>query len=282
MNVGQYGNLSKSVTLLGIPLDFNSSFLRGAAFAPDVIRSAMSSDSSNWWSEQGINLKADGTFVDVGNLHVSPNDADMLKKCEARVADCLSSGHPLITLGGDHSISYPVLRAFREIYHELTVVHFDAHPDLYDELLGNRWSHASPFARVMEEKLATRLVQVGIRTMTGHQNAQAEKFGVEVISMRNLNRFADLRFSGPVYVSIDLDALDPAYAPGVSHYEPGGMSVRELVNCLHAIDAPLVGADVVELNPHRDTHSQTAMVAAKLVKELAACMLGGRGRDDWP
>lgn len=264
----------RSVSLLGVPVDFNSSFLRGAAEAPSLLRSALTCDSSNWWSEQGIYLGHEGTIVDAGDIALSSDDhAQALEAIEHAADTCLATGRPLITLGGDHSISYPVLRAFRKYYDELTVIHFDAHPDLYDELLGNRWSHASPFARVMEERLTKRLIQVGIRTLTAHQHNQAEKYGVEILSMSNWTRFFELNISGPVYVTIDLDVLDPAFVPGVSHYEPGGMTVRELIRCLHAIDAPLVGADVVEFNPQRDFQGQTAMVGAKLIKELAAGML---------
>lgn len=271
----------QSVTLLGVPVDFNSSYLRGAAEAPELLRTALACDSSNWWSEQGIYLGQEGTFIDAGDVAVTEDHWKTLEAVENAVSSCLATGRPLITLGGDHSISYPVLRAFNAYHKDLTVIHFDAHPDLYDELLGNRWSHASPFARVMEEKLAKRLIQVGIRTLTGHQYAQAKKFGVEIISMSNLEKFFDLEISGPVYVSIDLDVLDPAFVPGVSHYEPGGMTVRELIRCLHEIDAPLVGADVVEFNPQRDFQGQTAMVGAKLIKELAAKTLTKKVQLSW-
>ena len=102
-----------------------------------------------------------------------------------------------------------------------------AHPDLYEEFEGNRLSHACPFARIMEAGLAKRLVQVGIRTLNRHQREQAEKFGVDMIEMRSLGAFDKLKADGPVYITFDTDVLDPAFAPGVSHREPGGISVRE-------------------------------------------------------
>ncbi|MCB6185114.1 agmatinase [Leeia sp. TBRC 13508] len=268
------------VSLIGIPLDFNSSYLQGAAEAPDVIRRALACDSSNWWSEQGVNLGKSGLIVDEGNLAISSeHESDAFELIVSSVDKILSRKVPLISLGGDHSISYPILRAFKKHYDQLTVIHFDAHPDLYDELLDNRWSHASPFARVMEEGLASRLIQVGIRTLTGHQHEQAEKFGVEIFQMTNWEQFLDLDISGAVYITIDLDVLDPAFAPGISHYEPGGMSVRELIRCLHAIRAPIVGADIVEFNPARDYQGQTAMVGAKLLKEVAAGILSNATTD---
>jgi agmatinase len=167
------------------------------------------------------------------------------------------------------------VKAFAQRYSELTIFHFDAHPDLYDEFEGNRLSHACPFARVMEAGLAKRLVQVGIRTMVRHQREQAERFGVEVVEMRGLPAYARLKAAGPVYVTFDMDVLDPAFAPGVSHREPGGMSVREAIAHLHAIEGNIVGADVVEYNPVQDFGGITATVAAKIVKELLGKMIAG-------
>jgi arginase family enzyme len=113
-------------------------------------------------------------------------------------------------------------------------------------------------------------VQVGIRTLERRQRAQAERFGVEIIPMRTFSPYAVPILEGPLYVSIDLEGLDPAVAPGGSPHEPGGLTVRESLHVLHAQRAPLVGADVVELNPDRDINGMTATVAAKLVRELCA------------
>jgi arginase family enzyme len=160
-------------------------------------------------------------------------------------------------------------------YPDLTIVHFDAHPDLYDEFAGNRLSHACPFARIMEEGLAKKLVQVGIRTMNGHQRAQAKTFGVEVVEMESLPAYDRLELQGPVYISFDVDVLDPAFAPGVSHREPGGMSVREAIAHLHAIQGRIVGADLVEYNPVQDVSGATATVAGKILKEILGKMIAG-------
>jgi arginase len=175
-----------------------------------------------------------------------------------------------ILLGGDHAISFPALAGIFAHHGPVNILHFDAHPDLYDELGGNRRSHASPFARIMEAGLATRLVQVGIRTLNRHQREQAARFGVEIVPMRDFLAGNVPIPEAPLYVSIDLDGLDPAFAPGVSHHEPGGLSTRQLLDVLARIPGPIVGADVVELNPDRDVNGMTAAVAAKLVKELAA------------
>jgi arginase family enzyme len=116
-------------------------------------------------------------------------------------------------------------------------------------------------------------VQVGIRTLNRHQREQAERFGVEVIEMRALPAYEKLKAAGPVYISFDMDVLDPAFAPGVSHREPGGMSVREAIAHLHSIEGTLVGADVVEYNPVQDIAGLTATVAAKILKEILGRMI---------
>jgi arginase len=125
----------------------------------------------------------------------------------------------------------------------------------------------------MEEKLAQRLVQIGIRTMNGHQREQAERFGVEVIEMKDLNSHLQLTFDTPVYVSVGMDAFDPAFAPGVSHREPGGLSTRQVIEIIQSVNAPVIGADIVEFNPKMDPTGMTAVVCAKILKELAAKIL---------
>jgi agmatinase len=260
-------------TLVGVPFDGQSSYLRGAGDAPPKIREAMQCDASNEWTELGVDLGAAGTFGDAGDLAFSEKDA--LKVIESGIGKLLAEGRRPVSLGGDHSITYPIVKAFARMYQELTIFHFDAHPDLYDEFEGNRLSHACPFARIMESGLAKRLVQVGIRAMNGHQREQAKRFGVEVVEMPGLPAYAKLKAAGPIYISFDMDVLDPAFASGVSHREPGGMSVREAIAHLHAIEADIVGADVVEYNPVRDLGDMTATVAAKIVKEILGKMIAG-------
>jgi arginase family enzyme len=126
----------------------------------------------------------------------------------------------------------------------------------------------------MEDGLAVRLIQIGIRTANPHQREQAERFKVEVHGVRRLPNLADLQLEPPLYVSIDLDVLDPAHAPGISHPEPGGLTTREVVEIIQNLPFPPVGADIVELNPDRDINGLTALVAAKLLKEVLAAMLG--------
>ena len=258
-------------TLIGVPWDANSSFMRGAAAAPPLVREALFSPASNLWTELGVDLGALGAIADAGDL-VLPDSDDAIGIIEAAVRLLIQDGGAPLAIGGDHAVTYPVVRAVASRHPGLTILHIDAHPDLYDEFEGNRLSHACPFARIMEEGLASRLVQVGIRTANGHQREQARRFGVEVIDMRAWAAGTRPVLSGPLYVSIDLDGLDPAFAPGVSHREPGGLSVRDVIGLVHALPAAPVGADIVEFNPRQDPAGVTAHVAAKLLKELAGRM----------
>jgi arginase family enzyme len=125
----------------------------------------------------------------------------------------------------------------------------------------------------MESGLAKRLVQVGIRTINGHQRQQAERLGVEVLTMQRWQDVLDIQFDSPLYISFDMDCLDPAFAPGVSHWEPGGLSTREALRVIQSLRANIIGADVVELNPTQDPSNLTGMVAAKIFKELVSRML---------
>ena len=263
-------------TLLGIPLDVNSSYLRGPAGAPAKIREALRSNACNQWTELGIDLGMAGAFADAGDLHLNDSLAGVAEnfaEIERAVSKLLDRGERPVSMGGDHSVTYPILKAVGRRYPDLTIIHFDAHPDLYDEFEGSRVSHACPFARIMEERLAKRLVQVGIRTLNGHQREQAERFCVEIVQMSALPAYDRLKIYGPVYISLDMDVLDPAFAPGVSHREPGGMTVREAIAHLHAIQGTIAGADVVEYNPAQDVSGITATVAAKILREILGRMI---------
>jgi agmatinase len=265
-------SLGGTPTLIGLPYDASSSYLRGPALAPPAIREALWSPSANLWTELGVNI--DGAVGDAGDLPIEAcTPADARSAIERGVADVLAGGGRPVSLGGDHSVTYPVLRAVRQHAPRLTILHVDAHPDLYEDFEGDRYSHACPFARIMEERLADRLVQVGIRTATNHQRDQAKRYGVEVVEMRQVRDDLKLSLEGPLYVSIDIDALDPAFAPGVSHREPGGLSVRQLLSLVQSIDVPIVGADIVELNPRNDPSAVSAMAAAKILRELLGVML---------
>ena len=259
------------VAVLGIPTDENSSYMRGPMLGPQRLREALYSGASNMTTEQGFDLETDTRWAIVGDLELT-NGTAVNDEITAGITALLDQDLRVLSLGGDHAITYPIMRAYSKKYQNLTIVQFDAHPDLYDELDGNPYSHACPFANILENEHAKRLIQIGIRTMNRHQRERAERFGVEVYEPWRLAN-VPLDIDGPVYFSIDLDALDPAFAPGVSHHEPGGLTTRELFKLIQTLRIDLVGADVVELNPHRDLVNMTAMVGAKCVKEILAKML---------
>lgn len=260
-----------AIALTGVPWDVHSSFLQGCARGPDALRSALASPSSNLSTESGLDLDHEPRVVDAGDLACAgPEAADGIS---AGITTLLAAGARILAVGGDHAITWPVARAYAARFGPLTILHLDAHPDLYDEFAGDRLSHACPFARILESGTASRLVQVGIRTMNAAQRRQADRFGVEVVEMREWPQPGTLRFDRPVYLSLDLDVLDPSCAPGVSHPEPGGATTRDVLALIQSLRAPVLGADLVELNPAEDPRGATAMVAAKLVKEIVARML---------
>ena len=261
-------------TLIGLPYDASSSFMRGPALAPPRIREELYSPQSNGHAENGIHVLGDGGLVDAGDLAL-PGTAEARAMIESGIRDILDRGGRPLSLGGDHSVTYPVLRALGPWASDLTILQINAHHDLYADFEGDRFSHACPFARIMEDRLARNLVQVGVRTMNPHGRAQAARYGVHVIDMRAWVAGERPELRGPLYLSIDMDGLDPAFAPGVSHREPGGLTVREVVGIVQALPAAIVGADVVELNPLQDASGASASVAAKLVREVAGRMLEG-------
>jgi agmatinase len=257
----------RKIVLQGIAYDDKSSYLKGPAKAPPAIRECFHSESANYYAENGMEITAE-IFED--HLDITPENYFDI---EHFTSENLNREFPIISLGGDHSITYPVFRAFRASRGQVDILHIDAHSDLYDEFEGDKYSHACPFARIMEEGLCRRLVQVGIRTLTTHQQEQAERFDVEIIPASGYNLQALPKFENPIYLSLDMDVLDPAFAPGISHYEPGGLTSRQLIDLIQNIKAPVLGADIVEYNPLRDIQNITGMLCAKLLKEISAKML---------
>jgi agmatinase len=259
------------IGLIGLPFDKNSSYIRGSAKAPPVIREAFWSESSNTWTENGIDLSRDGVIKDAGDL--DPNHTDEFSEIQKALSQLVEKNLHPVCLGGDHSITYPILRAVAKKYPRLGVLHFDAHPDIYQDFQGNPHSHASPFARALEEKLVHRLVQVGIRASNAHQREQIRKFGVESHEMKDWQDDIVFEFDMPVYISFDLDGLDPSCAPGVSHPEGGGLTVRQAVRIIQKMKATVIGADIVELNPDKDLMGITAASTAKILKEICGKIL---------
>lgn len=262
------------IKLIGLPFDENSSFLRGPASAPDILRHIWHDGASNDFAENLAEIKEHEVWEDGGNISKGNQTVEAyFNHITETVKSFVQNDNKLLSIGGDHSLSSPVVRGFAEKYKDLHILHIDAHPDLYHNFEDNYYSHASPFARIMEHGLAASLTQVGIRTLNKHQKEQADKFGVKQFTPTQWN-IGDMKaLKGPLYISVDLDGLDPAFAPGVSHHEPGGLTTRELLNIIQNIDATIVGADIVEYNPSRDINYMTARVAYKVAKELMTKMI---------
>jgi arginase len=262
-------NPDYKIAILCVPFDEKSSYIRGAAQGPAAVRAVSTGKCYCGWTELGVNLEEDTVLVDLGDVDTSGDMDKSFALIEKGVAAILDKGAVPIVLGGDHSITYPVLKAFARHFKPLDVLHFDAHPDLYDDLYGDRLSHACPFARIVEDGLAASVVQVGVRAITAAHRARALKGGVRMVEMKDIQDPLHLRFANPVYISFDMDALDPAFAPGVSHHEPGGLTTRQAVQVIQSLKGRIVGLDVVELNPSRDPSGITAAAAFKIVKETA-------------
>ncbi len=257
----------KKIILQGIQFDNKSSYLQGPKKAPPIIREVLHCGSANLYAENGISIDTPH-IEDKGNFDIEAYfDIEQITKKH------LEEDSRIVTLGGDHSITYPILKAYHQHYPLIDILHIDAHADLYDNFEGDPYSHACPFARIMEQRLAARLVQVGIRTLNTHQEEQAKKFGVEIHQMKNLDLSTIPDFKNPLYISLDLDGIDPAFAPGVSHHEPGGLTSRQVLSIIQNLNCEIIGADIVEYNPDRDVQQMTAFLAAKLLKEILGKML---------
>ena len=262
------------IRLIGIPFDKNSSFLKGPALAPSRIRLMEADGSSNSFCENGKEILNGRNYIDLGDMSFLETSSQFVyTSVKQKIQDELTGYDKIICFGGDHSVSFPIIEAYAGKFTNLNVLHLDAHTDLYDNFDNNLFSHASPFARLMEKGILKSLIQVGVRTLNTHQKEQAKLFNVQVIEMKDLHYDFIKILQSPLYISLDLDVLDPAFAPGISHHEPGGLTTRELIKIIQSVTVSIVGADIVEYNPMRDINNMTAMVAYKLFKELVSKMI---------
>ncbi len=257
----------EKIVVQGICYDEKSSFLRGPAKAPQLIRDRLWSSAYNHYAEDGTEVSPD-MIEDIGD-YTPEQYWDIYDHTKKH----LTQGAKLLSIGGDHSVSYPIVKAFAKYHGGFDILHIDAHGDLYDSYEGDKHSHACPFARIMEDQLTERLIQVGIRTFTPHQREQVVKYGVEVIEMKDFETDELPQFDRPLYISLDIDAFDPAYAPGVSHQESGGLTPRQVLGIIQNLKVPVLGADIVEYNPDKDVGGITSALSGKLMKEILAAML---------
>lgn len=274
------------VALLGIPYDGGVSYRTGARFGPRAVRE-QSSLIRTWNPVLKVHPFQRLRVADCGDVDVVPISIERTYAQIERAIDAVvGAGAMPLVVGGDHSVTLPILRSLARRHGRLSLVHFDAHPDTWDQYFGSRFFHGTPFRRAVEEDLLDprRMIQVGIRgpvygpeDFAFHDEHGIEVVRIEAVKERGLEwvagRFGRLR-GGPVYCSFDIDAVDPAFAPATGTPEVGGLTSYEAVALVRALAGlNLVGADVVEVSPPYDGPGQvTALLAANLMFELVSVM----------
>src|SRR3990170_1904277 len=259
------------VVLHGFPFEGQVNLRRGARLGPAEVRRA--SHLIETYSPALRKDLEDLRLCDGGDLDVGGRTpAVAMEQIAAQVAARLPSGLRPCFLGGDHTITYPVLKALAPRWPELRVVQIDAHPDLRVEFLGERYNYASAMARVIEVIAPDRLFQLGLRTGAREEYAEPRRthcFPVaEVPFLDAVARTVKAVRGFPVYVTIDIDALDPALAPGTGSPEPVGLTVQDLLEAIRALaSVEVVGFDLVEVSPPFDPDGRTAILAACLVRD---------------
>jgi agmatinase len=282
------------VAVVGVPFDSGVSYRPGARFGPAHVREA-SRLLRPYNPAQDVSPFAVQQVADAGDIAVNPFDiTEAVDEVERAATALTEGGTRLLTIGGDHTIALPLLRSVAKRHGPVAVVHFDAHLDTWDTYFGAPVTHGTPFRRASEEGLIDqqRSLHVGIRgPLYDRQDlrdderlgfavissVEVEEEGVATAVARMLRRLGD----GPVYVSVDIDVLDPAHAPGTGTPEAGGLTSRELLRLLRALaEVPLVGADVVEVAPAYDHAQVTAVAASHVAYEILSAMATSRSAAD--
>ncbi len=279
------------VAILGIPFDSGTSYRPGARFGPQAIRQASRHLRYNFHPVYETEPFAEIQVADAGDVSCNPFNIDeAIAQIESAASDLLQEVGALVSLGGDHTIAVPLLRAMHQRHGPVALVHFDAHLDTWDTYFGAPYTHGTPFRRASEEGLFDddSSMHVGIRgpLYSREDLQQDEELGFKVIHCDELNeqgpehvarRIRDRVGDNPLYLSIDIDVLDPAHAPGTGTPEIAGLSSRELVNILRGLQGiTIVGADIVEVAPAYDHAEITSLAAATVAFELVNLILCGR------
>ena len=274
------------VALLGIPYDGGTSYRAGARFGPRAVRE-QSSLIRSWHPVLKVHPFQRLRVADCGDVDVVPISIERTYEAVTRKLDeVVAAGAVPVCVGGDHSVTLPILRSVARRHGPVGIVHFDAHPDTWDEYFGSKFFHGTPFRRAVEEGHIDprRMIQVGIRgPLYGAEDfAFHDEHGIEVLRIEAIKeqgtawageRFGRLR-GGPVYLSFDIDAVDPAYAPATGTPEVGGLTSYEALALVRAlVGLTIVGADVVEVSPPYDGPGQiTSLLAANLLFEIVSLL----------
>jgi agmatinase len=284
------------VAVLGIPFDSGVTYRPGARFGPHAVRNATRLLRA-YHAPLEVHPFAAQQVADAGDVACSPFDiAEAISQIEAAADETLDSSSRLLSIGGDHTIALPLLRAMHRRHGPIALLHFDAHLDTWDTYFGAAYTHGTPFRRAWEEGLLLedRATHVGIRgpLFSPEDLVDDASFGFEIVSAMDVldegrqavatrirSRLGDV----PVYVSIDIDVLDPGFAPGTGTPEAGGLTNRELLGILRGLaGVHLVGADIVEVSPPYDHAEVTAVAASHAAYELLALFAVGARANDAP
>lgn len=269
------------LAFVGLPDDSQSTYRRGCSKAPDRIRMAYDGHCYNATTESGVDLAE--RVTDFGNLPSLDLWATTAENYSKFARSLFAAVKIPFFAGGDHAVTVPVVEALGVLENSVHIVQIDAHPDLYQEYDASRTSHACTAARLLEMDHVQTLTQIGVRTLNATQLQVAERYPtrLRIVSAREYTAkgtdLSHISESSLVYVTLDLDALDPAYAPGVSHPVPGGLTSREVLDLIQALPGRLVGMDAVEVNPNTDLNDRTAILAAKCLHEAMGIAL----RQSW-
>ncbi|RKS80077.1 agmatinase [Motilibacter peucedani] len=274
------------VAVLGMPFDSGVSYRPGARFGPSHIRAASKLLRPY---NPALDVHPFGTqqVADAGDIGINPFDlGEAISTIEGAMTETRASGASVLTLGGDHTIALPILRSLAKDHGKIAVLHFDAHLDTWDTYFGAPYTHGTPFRRASEEGLLDleRCMHIGIRgplyskqdleddSRLGFTVMRSDDYETDGVA-RAVERLRKRLENAPVYVSVDIDVLDPAHAPGTGTPEAGGLTSRELLNTLRGlVGLDVVGADVVEVAPAYDHAEITGIAAAHVAYELLSVL----------
>lgn len=270
-----------SIVIYGVPFDGTCSNRPGTRFGPKAIRNEM--DGLETYSPYQEKDLTDYSFSDIGDLELPLGNTSKTIECiYENTKSLLLDDKKIIALGGEHLITYPIVKAFCEKYNNLYVIHLDAHADLRDEYLGEKNSHATVMRRICEILNTGLIYQFGIRSGTREEFEFAkEHTRLQPFTLEGLEKIKFMIGDDPVYLSIDLDVLDPSIFSGTGTPEPGGIDFISLLKGIVGLsEINIVGADIVELSPHYDASGVSNIVAAKILRELALIMSKNKENHD--
>jgi len=259
------------IVIIGVPFDATSSFRAGSRFAPDSIR--FYSESIETYSPYFDYDIEEINFYDYGNIEVTISNFFQLRKAlKEKVKFFLKKGKKVLSIGGEHLITLPIIEAYHEFYNDLKIIQLDAHLDLRDTYLNEKYSHATVMRRISEIISVKNIFQFGIRSGTKEEFLFANRnTNFFPFSLPDLNNFLDKFLKTNIYLTLDLDVFDPGVMPGTGNPEPGGIGFNDFMkflNELTKVNANIVGVDVVELSPEYDKSGNSSVFAAKVIREL--------------